>query len=276
MGDFEPLDGIEVIDVHCHVWPDALAPRVHELFVGIAATLGHSVCTDCTVGGLRAHMAASGVSRAVLLPVSTKPTQVEPINEELEPLLADAQLLPFATVHPDCDDPVGVVRRAAEAGFPGIKLHPYDQGFWPHEPRMFPIYQAIVDEGLYVLFHSGPTAGCVDDRRLTYGFDAYFDRFPYEKTILAHLGGLMGMPEVPDDFDFDRPGYVDLAYTLDITPDDVWLDMVRRFGPERCLYGSDSPWRDERHDLERLAAIGLSREELEMVLGGNARRLFWS
>ena len=49
MGDFEPLDGIEVIDVHCHVWPDALAPRVHELFVGIAATLGHSVCTGTLI-----------------------------------------------------------------------------------------------------------------------------------------------------------------------------------------------------------------------------------
>ena len=268
------LDTIEVVDVHCHVWPESLAPRVYEKFTKFAEMVGQPLCTDCTIAGLRRQMAQDGVSKAVLLPVSTKPTQVEPINAELAPLLADGQLLPFATVHPDCDDPVGVVRRVAEAGFPGIKLHPYDQGFWPHEERMFPIYDAIVEEGLYVLFHSGPTSGDVYDRRLTYGFDVYFDRYPYDKTILAHLAGTMGMQEVPEDFDFDRPGYVDLAYTLGITPDDVWLDMVHRFGPERILYGSDSPWRSEREDLEHMLRIGLTEQELRLMLSENAHRLF--
>lgn len=268
-------ENLEIVDVHCHVWPEALAPRVHAKFTEVADKIGKfELSTDCTIDGLRRHMSASGVAKAILLPVSTKPSQVEPINAELEPLLDDGQLLPFATVHPDCDDPVGVVRRVAEAGFPGIKLHPYDQGFWPHEKRMFPIYDAIAEEGLYVLFHAGPTGGDIYDRRLTYGFDVYFDHCPYEKTILAHLAGTMGMQEVPDDIDYERPGYVDLAFTLGIMPDDVWLDLVHRFGVERVLYGSDSPWRSEADDLEHIAHVGLTEQELRLILSGNAHRLF--
>ena len=61
--------------------------------------------------------------------------------------------------------------------------------------------------------------------------------------------------------------------------DPGWLDparalrMIRRHGPERVLFGSDSPWCDQGRALRWLEGLGLSKYELEMISGGNAAKL---
>ncbi|MGI6217857.1 MAG: amidohydrolase family protein [Coriobacteriales bacterium] len=267
----EFIEQLEVIDIHTHVWPKFLAPKVKKLFT----SYGQPILTDLTIEGLRRQMHENGVSKAVLLSVATKPSQVETINDELRPYIGNPVFTPFAAVHPDCDDPVGVIRRASEDGFKGVKLHPVEQHFMPQEKRMFPIYDAIIEEGMVLLFHSGPSANSkdVNDRSLSYAFDGFFDHYDYDKVIVAHMAGLMGVQEVPEDFVFDRPGYVDLAYTTGITPDDVWLDMFHRFGTERVMYGSDSPFRSQRYDIEHIAGIGLTKQELRMIFHDNAAKL---
>ena len=49
--------------------------------------------------------------------------------------------------------------------------------------------------------------------------------------------------------------------------------MVRLFGPERVLFGTDSPWSGQRESLEWLRALPLTEGERDAVLGGSARRL---
>ena len=83
--------------------------------------------------------------------------------------------------------------------------------------------------------------------------------------------------------------YLDTAFSLgDITPlgdgyygpsdlpllrEAQFVRMVRAFGARRVLFGTDSPWTGQREELARLRALPLTQEELDDILGENARRL---
>ena len=50
--------------------------------------------------------------------------------------------------------------------------------------------------------------------------------------------------------------------------------MVAGAGAERVLYGSDIPFVDPRGQLGRVAFARLPDDDLRLILGGNARRLW--
>ena len=68
----------EIIDAHTHIFPEAVVDRavaaLHEAYA--AEPVRRPVAEQ-----LVAEMEASGVARAVVAPVSTRPSQVRPIND---------------------------------------------------------------------------------------------------------------------------------------------------------------------------------------------------
>ena len=52
--------------------------------------------------------------------------------------------------------------------------------------------------------------------------------------------------------------------------EDRFMEMVRRFGADRILFGSDSPWASQRKSLKWIEHTPLKKEEKEMILGKNA------
>ena len=60
------------------------------------------------------------------------------------------------------------------------------------------------------------------------------------------------------------------GFSLDET---AFLRMVGKFGADRVLFGTDSPWDDQESALARLRALPLESAELDAILGGNAQRL---
>jgi uncharacterized protein len=52
---------------------------------------------------------------------------------------------------------VNEVHRIAELGLRGLKFQPIVQGFYPDDPRFYPIYEAAQALGLVALFHTGTT-----------------------------------------------------------------------------------------------------------------------
>ena len=68
-------------------------------------------------------------------------------------------------------------------------------------------------------------------------------------------------------------------------PHDDLVPMIRRivdaFGPERCMWGSDSPYQVFKETMEDSIAVvrdklGLSDADRNQILRGTAERLFWS
>ena len=51
-----------------------------------------------------------------------------------------------------------------------------------------------------------------------------------------------------------------------------FMGMVEVFGPERILFGTDSPWSDQSACLEFLGSLPLPPDDLSAILGGNAQR----
>ena len=49
--------------------------------------------------------------------------------------------------------------------------------------------------------------------------------------------------------------------------------MVRIFGSERVLFGTDSPWASQKDALETFGRLPLSETEKQNILCNNARRL---
>jgi predicted TIM-barrel fold metal-dependent hydrolase len=257
-----------VIDFHVHVYPDALAPRVLASFLKYPI----KAYSDGTANGWLTCMDDCGVETSVLLSVPTRPAQVEPANRFLAQFLDNSRLIPFAGVHPECDDAVGIIRQAAEQGFSGIKLHPLMQHFKPQERRMFPLYDAAIAEGLVVVFHAGAGMDYDDIRGSKQDFDELFERYDYDRFVVAHLGGRPDFQAFPA-FKDGWPGYLDLAFSLGLMPDDYLVNLVRSFGVDRVLFGTDGPWHGLAEDLASVLSVGFSDEELRAMLYGNAARL---
>lgn len=49
--------------------------------------------------------------------------------------------------------------------------------------------------------------------------------------------------------------------------------LVRAFGSERVLFGTDSPWTDQKKSVEDIRSLPLTETEKENILGKNAQRL---
>lgn len=94
-------------------------------------------------------------------------------------------------------------------------------------------------------------------------------RFPEAVIIMAHLGGC-GIRGV---IDIERFPNV-LVETGGSQPASGILETaVKRLGPERILFGSDTPCRSFPSQLGRIYGAGISRKQKEMILRENALNL---
>ena len=268
------LPDCPIIDFHTHAWTDSFAPHLIPRFVEAG---GATPFDPGTIDGLRERKRKLGVTKSVVLPVPTKPSQVPRYNDWLVDFLDDPDIIPFMSVHPAMEDPAAEVRRCARLGFKGMKLHPVDQRFRMTDPAMFPVYEAAIDAGMVILFHTGFTldaaASGPDWDCSPAEIARWYELFPYERTVLAHLSGsdrsIMDTP-APDPA---WPGYLDLAFQLGRQRNEDVLRIVRGYGVDRVVFGTDSPWEWTEDYLVRLAHVGFTEEELRAILYGNAARL---
>jgi predicted TIM-barrel fold metal-dependent hydrolase len=260
-----------IVDIHTHTFPDDLAARA---VAALSARAGIPAHSDGTCAGLRASLTRAGIDRAVMQPVATKPTQVAAINTwaiaHHDPVNG---LACFGVLHPADDAWPAEIERLAAAGVPGIKLHPDYQGFFVDEPRLRPLFRALADAGLIVLFHAGvdiglpPPVHCPPER-----LARLLDAVPHLTVIAAHMGGYQQWDDVARHL-AGRDLYLDTGYTQDDLPPAALVDLIRAHGAARVLYGTDSPWRDQAADLARFRTLPLTPDEQTAILGENAQRL---
>ena len=70
------------------------------------------------------------------------------------------------------------------------------------------------------------------------------------------------------------PVYFDLAF---VTPDYIeperLVRIIRRHGAEHILFGTDSPWCDQKKQLEFIRSLPLTPQEQELIFWKNAAKL---
>ena len=278
-----------IIDIHTHTFPDKIAAATLDKLKHLSHTIPF---TDGTAAGLAASMARAGVDRSVVMPVATSPRQVPHVNDasaRMNELGAQTGVLSFGCMHPDFDGWKEELARVRDLGLKGIKLHPQYQDTDFDDPRYLRILDRCGELGLVVLTHAGLDIGMPGKDNCAPEMVArVLEQVGPVKLVLAHMGGWRQWDRV----EALLPGtgvYLDTSFSLgEITPLDdghyrpgdlplldeaAFLRMVRKFGSDRVLFGTDSPWDDQGAALVRLRALPLESAELDAILGGNARAL---
>ncbi len=163
----------------------------------------------------------------------------------------------------------------------GIKLHPAAQRFYPHDRRLWPVYERAQRIGWPIIFHSGVWAlgGAAGDQAKLEHFPEVLEAFPRLTIVLGHMG--FGDFDTCADFARRFPNAMfDCCYVINGTDPEPGIDdaaaaaAIRKVGADRVMFGSDYPWFDPALDADRIRRLPLDEAEKRAVLHDNAARLF--
>lgn len=275
-----------IIDFHTHTFPDNIASRAIEHMQSLSH---NAVFSDGTVTGLKASMASSGVTHSVVLPVATNPAKVAHINDLSIASTEKENLIYFGCMHPDFEDYRAELARLSQNGLKGIKIHPLYQDVDINDIRYLRILDRAAELGLIVVMHSGDDPAYPGEVRCSPEMTRnVLDQVGPVTLVMAHMGGLMNWEQVPM-YLADTNVYIDTAFSLGkmaqteehfYTEEQLQLlsaqqfcRIVRAFGSERVLFGTDSPWTCQKASLSAISELPLTRQELDNILYKNGRTL---
>lgn len=278
-----------VIDIHTHIFPDKIAAEVIEKLSRISRAKYFS---DGTLNGLLNSMKNCGVDISVILPVATNPLQVVKINDfaaKTAEKFSAQGIMYFGAMHPDFEDFRAELSRVKNLGLKGIKIHPIYQGVNLDDKKFLRIIERAAELDLIVITHAG----------LDIGFPGVVQCSPKMarnvvkeignfKFILAHMGGWKNWDEVLTELAGTNI-FLDTAFSTGKIPtrsDFVWqaedlnllsveefLKLVKTFGAEKILFGTDSPWSSQKDSVDFIKNLPISEIEKNKILGENAEKL---
>lgn len=255
-----------IFNMHTHIFPQKIADKAVDAigaFYDIPMEL-HGTSEHLLEDGKRI-----GVERYLVCSTATTAHQVESINNFVATEVSKhPEFVGFGSLHPDYEEISKEVDRMESLGLKGIKLHPDFQKFNIDDEAAYPIYEAA--EGrLPILFHTG------DDR---YDFShptrllRILDRFPNLTVIAAHLGGYHCWDDAKIYFGHPRV-FIDTSSALPFMDSDRARSIIYAHGVERVFFGTDSPMWNHVDEWTRFNALGLSKEERQLILWDNAAKL---
>ena len=278
-----------IIDFHTHTFPEKNSVSIIQKLGGISHTMPF---TDGSVHGLIASMKEADIDYSVNLPVMTSAEQVEKVNGSLinqrEQLLSEG-VITFGGMHPDYENYREELKHVKQSGIPGIKIHPAYQNVDLDDARMMRIIDCASDLDLIVLTHAGIDIGLYDHNYCSVEHILkIIDQIHPPKFVLAHMGNWDCWEDVERDL-AGAPVWLDTAFAVgpitadlrqDTRPykeetlsDEDFVRICRKHGMDKILFGTDSPWQEQKEYIERIRRTGITSEEQELVLAGNARKL---
>ena len=276
-------NGYTILDAHCHIYPERIAHKAVESTDAFYLT--HAVCRG-VVEDMISTCGAAGTDAFVVQSVASIPHHVGSINRFIAGAVAAGQgkLIGLGTLHPDSPDLRADLAELMALGLHGVKLHPDMQKFAIDDKKCYPMYEMCEREGLPMLIHMG-------DPRYDFSSPDHvlpiLRDFPDLVIVGAHMGGWMAWDEACDKLAGHPNLYVDTCSSIaaegkhhGIEPEVVYLDsehaarLIRAWGADKVLYGTDYPMWSPEADIEAFFALGLSESENRAILSENARRVF--
>ncbi len=261
-----------IIDFHVHLFPDRMFDAIRDYFTkgyrwDVIYPLYHRECVS--------YLRERGVEKIVFSNYAHRAGVAESLNEwNLRLLDGDPDLYCFAAYHPDDDNALAMAEKVLDhPRVLGFKLQLLVQRFYPHDPRLNPMYEMVMERGKRLLFHVG--TGPVGNEFVGLAeFKKLLERYPEIPANVAHMGA------------YEYAGFMDL---LDGHPG-LYLDTAFAFFGEfqgkggfnlggealeahrdRIVYGSDFPnlILPRESELETLLGYGLSQEFYDRVFYRN-------
>ena len=259
-----------IIDFHVHAFPDALAERAMRQLMSEAD--GVTAYLDGRLTSLLRSMGDNSIEKSVLCCIATRPAQFEPIFRWCQEI-ASGCIIPFPSIHPGDEQAFERIQLIANAGFKGIKMHPYYQDFCIDDPAVYPLYKAMCDNDLMLTLHTG--------------FDIAFERvekasprqiasvlteFPDLKLITTHFGGWQQWDDV-QRYLLGKPIFMETSWSLEYLGAEKAKQMFLGHSPDHLLFGTDSPWTDQAASIAAVKALNLPGSLLDKVFYQNAKTL---
>jgi predicted TIM-barrel fold metal-dependent hydrolase len=258
---------------------------------------------DPTGDALIADMDEAGVDVSVVFPVDYSLATDEPSSgmPECVPIAEqnrifgeiakkhEKRLVHLVAVDPRRRDAVRILEKGIlEQGARGLKLHP-TTGFYPDDPICYPLYRKAQELGVPVLFHTGTQPAPMKAKYSRPIFvDSMAADFPDLKIVMAHVGHCwweeaITLAGTKWNLTVDFSGW---QRVFVIEPKKFYA-MLRaaldEIGPWRVMYGTDNPYLKLMFPSKSWVAavqdasgseFAFSREELDIILGPAAARLF--
>ena len=259
---------MKVFDAHCHIYPAKIARKAAQTTAAFYDYTGETL--DGTVQTLFAH--GGGITKFLVQSVATRPDQVQHINEFIAREVAQFpdRLYGFGALHPDSPTLEEDIAHLRALGLHGVKLHPDIQGFRLDDPRCFALAEQC--EGvLPLLLHTGDSRyDYSNPNRLLPVLKIYT-----ELTVIgAHFGGWSIWEEASKKLCGTPNLYVDCSSAFPYLKKETAKEIIRRYGADRVLFGSDYPMWSPEKELEYFLSLNLDENEIKSILNINACKIF--
>jgi predicted TIM-barrel fold metal-dependent hydrolase len=258
-----------IIDSHCHVYPDKIAERA------TAGTGGFYDMTpemDGKISTLIEHVARAGIDHFIIQSVATAPRQVSGINRFIAEAarLSEGRFTGLGTLHPDSESLQAEFDEIISLGLKGVKLHPDIQGIAIDDARMQKIY-SLCEGRLPMLIHTGDSRFDLSNpNRMLPVLKKYQDL----TVVGAHFGGWSVWDEAEEKLRGYDNFFVDTSSSLYAMSPERAVELIRAYGVERVLFGTDYPMWAADKELATLMSMNFTEEEFRKILWDNAYNLF--
>ena len=280
-----------VIDFHTHTFPNKMAAKVID---NLSQKSRSQAFTNGTVDELLNSMNKAEIDLSIVLPVATKPEQVPKVNDASKILndRYESKIISFACMHPDYENYISELKRIKNLGFKGIKIHPVYQGVDLDDLRYLKIFDQAAQLDLIVITHSGLDIGFPGiEHSSPLMARNVIEKIGNFKFVLAHMGAWRQWKEVTEIL-ADKKIFIDTAFStglikprqgckwndeeLKMLNADQFIKMIKTFGVEQILFGTDSPWSDQLESKKFIEDLNLSTEDKNKILGENAKNLLFN
>ena len=258
---------MKIIDFHTHIYPEKIAQKAVESvgeFYGIGMD-GKGTAKDLLKEGKE-----SGVTDYIVHSVALTASRVEAINDYIaSECKTHKEFHGFGTMHADFENKIEEIERARKMGLLGVKIHPDTQLFNMDDRRMFELYDYLRQEDIPLLIHCG-------DYRYDYSHPRRLKKllreFPGLTVIGAHFGG-WSMCDLAYEYLAKENCYVDTSSSFWMLGMKRAKELIRLYGAERVVFGSDFPMWSVSEELERFHSMELTDEENSLILYKNAEKI---
>ena len=260
-----------VIDVHTHVFPDAIAKRASD---NVGTYYSLEMMADGTVAELlNGAKKMPFETKFIISNAALKAKNVRHGNVFLLELAQrEKRFIPLGSVHPSMtpDEAFEELEYIKLNGGKGIKLHSDFQNFELDAPEMTEIYEMCAELGLPILFHMGDENTTLSKPKRLY---KVMERVPSLTVIAAHMGGYMDWDEAEEVL-VGTHAYMDTSDALLKLPPERVMRQIERHGCDKIMFGSDYPLCTTDRAFELIDALPLDAEQKEYIYHRTAETVF--
>ena len=258
---------MKIIDFHTHIYPNKISQKAVE---SVGKFYNLEMSGDGTVEHLLTQGRDCNISAFVVHSVAVDGEHVEIINNYIaSECKKHKQFYGFGTMHATFPNKIAELERMQELNLKGVKIHPDTQAYNMDDRRMDEVYDYLSQKDLPLLIHCG-------DYRYTYSHPErlvkILHKFPKLKVIAAHFGG-WSIWDLALEYLKGENCYLDTSSSFPMIGVKRAKELIRIYGADRIVFGTDIPMWNLKDDLNRYNTINLKEEEMEKIFYKNAMKI---